>query len=92
MSRDGGLTWNELMKGSHIYEIGDHGGIIVLASDQSATKTLKYSWNEGMSWEVYQFSETPVEISNIITEPSNTGTKFIIYGTTEIKVNEDTVE
>ena len=33
MSRDGGLTWLELDKGSHIYDIGDHGGIIVMASD-----------------------------------------------------------
>ena len=26
LSRDGGLTWNEVKKGAHIYEIGDHGG------------------------------------------------------------------
>ena len=31
LSRDAGLTWIELCKGSTIYEIGDHGGIIVLA-------------------------------------------------------------
>lgn len=53
MSRDGGLTWFEIAKGSHIYEIGDHGGVIVLASDQQATKILKYSWNEGKTWEVF---------------------------------------
>lgn len=34
LSRDGGLTWHEIAKGSHIYEIGDHGGVIVLADDQ----------------------------------------------------------
>ena len=33
LSRDGGLKWFEVKKGSHIYEIGDHGGIIVLVSD-----------------------------------------------------------
>jgi hypothetical protein len=33
LSRDGGLTWSEVMKGSHIYEIGDHGGLIVMASN-----------------------------------------------------------
>jgi hypothetical protein len=33
LSRDGGLTWFEIMKGSHIYEIGDHGGLIVMADD-----------------------------------------------------------
>lgn len=30
-SRDGGLTWKEVKKGSHIYELGDHGGLIVMA-------------------------------------------------------------
>lgn len=33
LSRDGGLTWFEVKKGSHIYEIADHGGLILLASN-----------------------------------------------------------
>ena len=33
MSRDGGLTWFELHKGSNIYEISDNGGLLVMASD-----------------------------------------------------------
>ena len=32
-SRDGGLTWAEVHKGSHIYEFGDHGGLIVMAKN-----------------------------------------------------------
>ena len=31
LSRDGGLNWSEIHKGPYIYEIGDHGGLIVLA-------------------------------------------------------------
>lgn len=31
LSRDGGLNWQEVKKGSYIYEIGDHGGLIVMA-------------------------------------------------------------
>lgn len=34
MSRDGGLTWSEVKKGSHIYEFGDHGALIVMAKNQ----------------------------------------------------------
>lgn len=30
LSRDGGLTWLELLNGSHVYEYGDHGGLLVL--------------------------------------------------------------
>ena len=31
ISRDGGLTWKSTKPGSYIYEIGDHGAIIVIA-------------------------------------------------------------
>jgi hypothetical protein len=31
LSRDGGHTWFEIRKGSYLYEIGDHGGIIIAA-------------------------------------------------------------
>ena len=34
LSRDAGLTWFEVKKGSSIYEVGDHGAIIVLVSDK----------------------------------------------------------
>ena len=36
---DGGFTWKEIAKGlyliigSHIYEVSDHGGLIVMAKD-----------------------------------------------------------
>ena len=46
-SRDGGHNWYELRKGSHIYEIGDHGGIIVMAEDSVKTQHILYSWDEG---------------------------------------------
>ena len=84
LSRDGGLTWFEVAKGSHIYEIGDHGGIIVLANDQSATDTILYSWNEGLTFEELKFTDSPIEINNIIIEPTNTGSSFIVYGNSEM--------
>jgi len=62
MSRDGGLTWNEIAKGSHIYEISDHGGLIVMANDQKAVTEIQYSWNEGLSWNAIKISGTPVEV------------------------------
>lgn len=33
ISRDGGLNWFEVRAGSHIYEIGDHGALIVMGDD-----------------------------------------------------------
>lgn len=37
LSRDGGHNWFEVLKGSHIYEIGDHGGLILFAQDDRPT-------------------------------------------------------
>ena len=42
LSRDSGLTWNEVAKGSHIYEVADHGGLIVLANNRIATNRMLY--------------------------------------------------
>ena len=47
-SRDAGQNWLEIKKGSHIYEIGDHGGIIIMADDTNKTDKIIYSWDEGL--------------------------------------------
>ncbi len=43
MSRDSGLSWSEVAQGSHIYEVADHGGLIVLANNKIATNRLLYA-------------------------------------------------
>ena len=53
ISRDGGVEWNEVAKGNHIYEIGDQGGLIVIAPYMNKTNYIRYSWDEGKSWEVF---------------------------------------
>lgn len=83
LSRDGGHEWFEVAKGSHIYEIGDHGGLIVMAYDEQPTTLLMYSWNEGETWESHDFSDTGVLVDNIMIEPGSTSTRFLIYGTRE---------
>lgn len=55
-SRDGGHEWFEVAKGSHIYEFGDHGGIIVMANDEAEVTEVQYSWNEGLTWESLHFT------------------------------------
>jgi len=80
-SRDGGLSWVEAHKGAFIYEIGDHGGLLLMADDIKKTKQVIFSWNEGQSWYDFQLSDTPIEVDNIVTEPNATSTKFLLYGT-----------
>ena len=81
LSRDGGLSWKEIRKGSYIYEIGDHGGLIVMADDSRRTRKILYTWNEGQEWEQVRISEQFIEVQNIIIEPSSTSNTFLVYGT-----------
>jgi len=37
-SRDGGLSWTQIVNGSHIYEMANHGGLLLLIDDQIPTK------------------------------------------------------
>jgi len=68
-SRDGGLNWVEVMKGSHIYEFGDHGGLIIMSPNLEATTDVFYSWNEGKTWHKQIISTVPLDVTNIIIEP-----------------------
>lgn len=68
------------IKGSHIYEFGDHGGLIILAKDKELTNFIEYSWDEGLTWEKYKFSEQKIVVTNIVTEPSNMDQIFLLYG------------
>lgn len=78
LSRDGGLTWLEIMNGPHILEFGDHGGIIVMAPLYKPTKKILYSWNEGVSWIEYTFSKTPLNVDAIEVEPTARAMHFVI--------------
>ncbi|KAI8915699.1 hypothetical protein EDD86DRAFT_196660 [Gorgonomyces haynaldii] len=86
LSRDGGRSWNEIAKGAHMFEIGDHGGIILMINDQEAVGTLKYSLNGGLTFREYQFSKlldgTKIRVTNILTESSGTTSHFVILGKT----------
>jgi hypothetical protein len=79
LSRDGGVTWTEIRTGEFIYEFGDHGAIILMADSQKATDTLLYSWNEGMTWEKLKI-DYPIEVENIVIEPTATSQRFLVYG------------
>jgi hypothetical protein len=71
LTRDGGITWNEVMKGPYIYEFGDHGGLIVMAKNMEPTKEIIYSFNEGKTWHSMDISDTLIDITNIIIEPQS---------------------
>lgn len=71
ISRDGGLKWNAVKKGVWIYDIGDHGALIVIGKKNVPTQTIEFSWNEGKTWESLVISDKDVLIQNIILEPNS---------------------
>eukprot|EP00741_Cyanophora_paradoxa_P012663 tig00020614_g12234.t1 len=80
LSRDGGLTWTEIAKGSHVYEFGDHGSLLVAVPNLVATKTLKYSWDEGKTWRNFDFSDVDVSVDNVVASPHAVESDFVLYG------------
>ena len=78
ISRDAGNSWYHVKKGSFVYEIGDHGGIIVMAPDDQPTNSIYYSLDEGLTWETQQFSEKEVTVTNIMVDPNSVSANFIL--------------
>jgi hypothetical protein len=77
LSRDGGLTWDEIMDQSTIYDFGDFGGLIVLANNRVETKKVFYSWDGG---ETFGSVDLPkkVFIYNIITVSTHAETFIVL--------------
>jgi hypothetical protein len=71
ISRDGGNKWRSVKPGSWVYEIGDHGAIIVVAKKDEATDSLEFSSDEGLTWETVKLSNELIFVQNIIIEPNS---------------------
>jgi hypothetical protein len=87
LSRDGGLSWLEVRKGPHIYEIGDYGGLIVMAETLKSTDKILYSYDEGETFQELSLNNK-ILVKNIIIEPTSTRQHFVIYGETLFKNGE----
>jgi len=78
-SRDGGLTWLEIAKGFHVFDLADHGGVLAMAGiDKDKSVSLKYSWNEAETWEKMKLSNQNGTVVDIFTEPNSSSQNFLI--------------
>ena len=55
LSRDGGLSWEDVRETAHIYDFGDHGGILVSAKHGTQVAPLMQPlatalWLRELSW------------------------------------------
>lgn len=80
LTRDGGVTWYEVRKGTYMWEFGDQGSIIVLVPESRPTKKLLYSLDEGNIWNEFQFTDVEMQIDDISTIPSDNSRNFLLWG------------
>lgn len=66
LTRDGGLTWEDIVPHTAIYEFGDHGGIIVMSKHETTgpTDIISFSLDEGLCWHNITLSEA-IDVQNI---------------------------
>ncbi|EFA78916.1 PDZ domain-containing protein [Heterostelium album PN500] len=80
LTRDSGKSWKSVYGGPTIYEIGNHGTILLMANATGDTDNLLYSTDQGVSFKSFQMTLGKIDIKNIITDPEGDSTKFIILG------------
>jgi hypothetical protein len=80
LSRDAGFTWEEVHKDAHLWEFGDSGSILVMVNDEQPTDIILFSTDEGLNWREYKFTNEKIRVRSIVTVPSDTSRRFILFG------------
>ena len=83
LSRDGGLTWRQILKDYYFFNFGDHGGVIVAVKyfkSKEETRTLLYSTDEGEKFLSHDFHEDELRVYGLMTEPGSNTTVFTMFG------------
>ena len=65
------MSWSLTLQGSWGVTVVDHGGLLVAARDYHYVPSteLRYSCNEGISWNSFHFGSTGMTVYGVITEP-----------------------
>ncbi|CCU81113.1 vacuolar protein sorting protein/signal sequence binding protein, partial [Blumeria hordei DH14] len=79
MSADAGVTWKSVRKGSHLWEFGDQGSIVVIVPNDHSTKSVLYSQDNGDTWMDYEFSQFEVDVLDLTSVPSDNSRNFLIW-------------
>jgi len=77
LSRDGGVSWSEIVPISTVAAYGNHGGVLVLVPNQIETGHLYYSLDEGLTFAWFTFTNDTV-IVNSLRSVSPLDQKFLI--------------
>lgn len=77
MTRDGGMNWFKISDSPMLHSIGDQGALIVMVSATDPTDHLKYSYDEGATWQSYSWGYEAAVLS-LETVPSGSSRRFLM--------------
>uniref|UniRef100_A0A8C1K4B6 Si:dkey-159a18.1 n=1 Tax=Cyprinus carpio TaxID=7962 RepID=A0A8C1K4B6_CYPCA len=82
VSGDGGYTWWGTLRGPHHYSILDSGGLIVAveAHRDRQISSIKFSTDEGQCWKVFNFTDHPIFLAGLASEPDTKTMNISIFG------------
>uniref|UniRef100_A0A8C2B435 Si:dkey-159a18.1 n=1 Tax=Cyprinus carpio TaxID=7962 RepID=A0A8C2B435_CYPCA len=82
VSGDGGYTWWGTLRGPHHYTILDSGGLIVAveAHRDRQISSIKFSTDEGQCWKVFNFTDHPIFLAGLASEPDTKTMNISIFG------------
>ncbi|RMZ78525.1 hypothetical protein DV737_g3812, partial [Chaetothyriales sp. CBS 132003] len=81
VTRDAGISWKSVKRGSYMWEYGDQGSIIVIVPESLPTRSVFYTLNEGDTWTEFVFSpDQDMQIDAITTLPSDRSMNFLLWG------------
>lgn len=80
LTRDAGNSWQVVRKGPHLWTIADNGGLLVLVSDSTPVTSIAFSWNYGVSWADFKFSDEELNVESIVAHEGSA--KIIVTGHT----------
>ncbi|GFO47823.1 vps10 domain-containing receptor sorcs2 [Plakobranchus ocellatus] len=80
-TRDGGATWKEAPFNNTCYlRILNHGSILAAIPDDSSSKIVHYSLDQGNNWQSQEFEENGLNIDWIGSEPGTSSLIQSIFG------------
>ncbi|KAG8814363.1 vacuolar protein sorting/targeting protein PEP1, partial [Serendipita sp. 399] len=79
LTRDAGLTWEEVHKDAHMWEFGDYGSVLVIVNDEDPTDHVQYTTDEGLHWKEYNFGKR-IRVTSLTTVPADNSRKFMLIG------------
>lgn len=79
ITRNGGFTWEEIHKGTHVWAFGDSGSILVMASDERPVDHVKFTTDDGLHWREYNFG-VELWVESLTTALTGDSRKFVLIG------------